>query len=192
MDFSDAVMLSGETAVGKYPLQAAQTIQRIAQVTEAYLAQNTHLHPRSTTSDELALTASMSRSVGYIADDINAKLVAVWSQRGSAAQLLSKARIDIPILALSSEPRICRQMCLGYGVIPRCRPIPTDIEAFTHMVDQLILGRHWAQVGDKIILVTGQPIGVSGSTNAIIVHRIADPGLAAETNAAEQDAVLVY
>ena len=82
MDFSDAVMLSGETAVGKYPLPAAQTIQRIAQVTEDYLAHNIHLHPRSATSDELAVTASMSRSVGYIADDIKAKLVAVWSQRG--------------------------------------------------------------------------------------------------------------
>ena len=172
IDLTDAVMLSGETAVGKYPLEAAQTIQRIARVTEAYLDQNKAVRPKTTTTDELLLTAAMARSVGQIVDDIAAKLVVVWSQTGSTARFLSKARIDVPIFALSSDQRACQQMCLHYGVIPRCHPIPKDISEFTRMAEKLIISRNWAEVGDKIVLVAGQPLGAAGTTNAIMVHSI--------------------
>jgi len=172
MDFTDAVMLSGETAVGKYPLKAAQTIQRIARVTEAYLDQEQTRPDKTVTTDEFLLTASMARSVAQIVEDISAKLVVVWSQSGASARLLSKARIDVPVLALSSDQRACQQMCLHYGVIPRCKPIPDDIRQFTHMVEQFITSRNWAQVGDKIVLVAGQPLGATGTTNAIMVHAI--------------------
>jgi pyruvate kinase len=172
MDLADAVMLSGETAVGKYPIEAAQTIQRIARVTEAYLAQNEQARPKTITTDELLLTAAIARSVGQIVDDISVRLVAVWSQSGSSARLLSKARIDVPILAMSSEQHNCRQMCLDYGVIPRCQPIPNGIEEFAGMVDKLIISRNWAHAGERIVLVAGQPIGTASATNAIIVHTI--------------------
>ena len=173
MDYTDAVLLSGETAIGKYPVKAAQTIERIASVTEAYLdKQYTVMHPKSTTTEELALTAAMACSVGQLVEDIDAKLVAVWSQSGSSARFLSKARIDVPILALSSDERSCRQMCLHYGVIPCCRPIPEDIGRFTSFIDKLITENKWAQAGDKIILVAGQPLGAPGTTNAIHVHNI--------------------
>ena len=173
MDYTDAVMLSGETAVGKYPLQAAQTIRRIAGVTEAYLDQHDIQRPKADTSEQLVLTAAMARSVAQIVDDIKAELVAVWSESGSAAQLLSKARIDVPILALSSRQRTCHQMSLHYGVIPRCLPIPGDIAEFTKVADRLILSRNWAQAGQRIVLVAGQPIGTAGSTDTITVHTIA-------------------
>ena len=173
MDFADAVMLSGETAIGKYPVKAAQTIERIARVTEAYLdKQYTVVHPKSATTEELALTAAMARSVGQLVEDIDAKLVAVWSQSSSTARFLSKARIDVAILALSSDERSCRQMCLHYGVIPCCRPIPEDIRQFTCLLDKLIIENNWAQPGDKIILVAGQPLGAPGTTNSIHVHNI--------------------
>lgn len=173
MDYTDAVLLSGETAVGKYPVKAAQTIERIARVTEAYLdKQYTVVHPKSTTTKELALTAAMARSVGQLVEDIDAKLVAVWSQSGSSARFLSKARIDVPILALSSDEKSCRQMCLHYGVIPCFQPIPKDIRQFTSLVDRIIIENNWAQAGDKIILVAGKPLGAAGTTNSIHVHNI--------------------
>ena len=173
MDYTDAVMLSGETAIGKYPIKAAQTIERIARVTEAYLdKQYTVVHPKSTTTEELAITAAMARSLGQLVEDIDAKFVAVWSQSGSSARLLSKARIDVPILALSSDEGSCQQMCLHYGVIPCCRPIPEDIRQFTCLIDKLIIENNWAQAGDKIILVAGQPLGAPGTTNSIHVHNI--------------------
>jgi pyruvate kinase len=172
MDFADAVMLSGETAVGKYPLDAVRTIQRIAQVTEAYLDEDDVVYQKIDTSDELQLTAAMVHSVAQITEDIDAKLVAIWSQSGSTARLLSKARIDFPILAFSSSERVCRQMCLHYGVIPRCRAVPADTQQFTKLVDELTLERKWAEAGDTIVLVAGQPIGVAGATNAIMVHSV--------------------
>jgi len=171
MDLTDAVMLSGETAIGKYPLKAVQTIRQIAKVTEAFIDRD-KVHPRSTTTEELVLTAAMAHSVGQIVDDVGAKFVAVWSQSGSSARFLSKTRIDVGILALSSDRKACQQMCLHYGVIPRCRAIPKDIEHFTQLVDQLIVESNWARAGEKIVLVAGQPIGAAGTTNAIIVHSL--------------------
>ncbi|MFC1783566.1 pyruvate kinase [Planctomycetota bacterium] len=172
MDFTDAVMLSGETAVGKYPLEAVRTIRRIAQVTETYLDQSNVPRPKFSTVEELALTAAMARSVAQIVDDIDAELVAVWSQTGSAARLLSKARIDVPVLALSSSELTCRQMALHYGVVPRCRPIPDDITQFTQTVEKLVLESKWCRVGDQIVLVAGRPLGAAGTTNAIMVHTV--------------------
>lgn len=175
MDFTDAVMLSGETSVGKYPLKAAQTIQRIARVTEKFLDKNKSMRRMATsTPDELVLTAAMAHSVNVIVNDISAKLVAVWSQTGSTVRLLSKERINVPILALSSSQRTCNQMSLHYGVIPRCQPVPKDIDQFTRMVEDQIVSRKWAQIGDTIVLVVGQRIGIAGATNAVIVHTVGD------------------
>ena len=174
MDLTDAVMLSGETSVGKYPIEAAKTIRRIALVTEAYIDNNEDERPKTVTKGELALTAAMVHSVDRIVDDISAKLVAVWSQTGSTVRLLSKERISVPILALSSDRLTCNQMSLHYGVIPRCQPIPEDIKQFTHIVEHYITSRNWARPGDKVVLVVGQQIGIAGATNAVIVHTLRD------------------
>jgi pyruvate kinase len=112
--------------------------------------------------------------VGIIVNDISAKFVAVWSQTGTTARLLSKERISVPILALSSDQRTCNQMSLHYGVIPRCQPIPENIDTFSRIVDHYIIRRKWAQAGENVVLVVGQRIGIAGATNAVIVHTISD------------------
>jgi pyruvate kinase len=172
MDYCDAVMLSGETSIGKYPLEAVRTISRISRVTEAYLDKHDQMHPRTTTTEDLRQTESISRSVGYIVDDIEPKLVVVWSQSGSSARLLSKARIDVPILALSSNQKVCRQMCLDYGVIPYCMPVPNTFQEFVDTVNELLLSSNRSRVGDKIVIVAGQPLGEPGGTNIIAVHTV--------------------
>jgi pyruvate kinase len=169
MDFTDAVMLSGETAVGKHPVKAVQTIERIAGVTEAYLDEQYIIHQRSITADQLALTAAITRGVAQLVEDIDVKLVAVWSQSGSTARLLSKARIDVPVLAFSSDEKSCRQMCLHYGVIPCCCPIPEDNERFASLVDKLVIENMWANAGDRMVLVAGKPLGAAGTTSSIHV-----------------------
>jgi len=174
MDLTDAVMLSGETAVGKYPLKATDTIRRIARVTENFVDKDKDVQRRTIVTDESALTVAMAHSVGTIVHDISAKLVAVWSQTGTTARLLSKERISVPILALSSDQRTCNQMSLHYGVIPHCQPIPENIDRFAQIVDRYIISRKWAQVGEKVVLVVGQCIGIAGATNAVIVHTISD------------------
>src|SRR4030042_26740 len=170
MDGCDAVMLSGETAIGKYPLEAVKTIGRIARTTEAYLDKHINRHPRTTTTEELRVTESISRSVGYVVDDIGSNLVVVWSEHGESARLLSKARIDVPILALSSNEKVCRQMCLDYGVIPNCLPIPSTVDEFVEVTEGFLVSRELAKAGDKVVLVAGQPLGEPGKTNTLIVH----------------------
>ena len=172
MDYADAVMLSGETAVGHYPIKAIQTIRQIAQITEAYLDQSNVLRPKIETGDQLVFAAAVARSVAQIIDDTQAKMVAVWSQTGSMAQFLSKARIDVPILAMSSNERISRQMALHYGVIGQHQSIPNDITDFTRNVDETILERQWVQIGDQIVLVAGPPLGTTGTINSILIHTV--------------------
>ncbi|MBN1845849.1 MAG: pyruvate kinase [Sedimentisphaerales bacterium] len=172
MDYADAVMLSGETAVGKYPQAAVRTIRRIAKVTERYMDQHDIPRPKMNTEADLALTAALARSVAQIVEDTGAKMVAVWSQTGSTARLLSKARIDVPILAMSSQQRVCGQMALHYGVIARYQAIPADIGALAGLVDRLVLERHWAQIGDQIVLVAGHPLGAAGTTNVLMMHTV--------------------
>ncbi len=172
MDFADAVMLSGETAVGKYPIKAIQTIRQIAQITEAYLDQSDAPRPKIETGEQLIFAAAVARSVAQIIDDTDAKMVAVWSQTGSMAQFLSKARIDVPILAMSSNERISRQMALHYGVIGQYQSIPNDIADFTRKVDEIVLERKWVQSGDQIVLVAGPPLGTTGTINSILIHTV--------------------
>jgi len=172
MDYCDAVMLSGETAVGKYPVEAVKTITRIAKVTEAYLDEHIERHPRMSAPQQLRLTESISRSVGYIVDDIDAKVVVVWSQSGSSARLLSKSRIDVAVAALSSDERVCRQMCLDYGVAPYCVPIPATVDDFVKVADELVVKHNLARPAEKIVLVAGQPLGKPGRTNTIVVHTV--------------------
>ena len=153
-------------------IKTVKTIRRIAAVTETYLSQRQKDDTRTSTTKELLQTAALAHSVGQIVKDISAKMVAVWSQTGETARLLSKERIDVPILALSSETRTCHQMSLHYGVIPRCQPISENIDSFTRNVDHQILSRKWARIGDKIVLLVGQPLSAPGTTNAIIIHSI--------------------
>ncbi|OQA01120.1 MAG: Pyruvate kinase I [Planctomycetes bacterium ADurb.Bin412] len=175
MDYTDAVMLSGETAIGKYPLHAVRTITKIAKVTESFMDQIDLPRPKIETNHELAVTAAIARTVAQMIDEIGAKLVAVWSQTGSTAQLLSKARIDVPIIAMSSDEFACRQMSLHYGVIPVCIPVPGDIREFSDLADKLSLENQLAQPGDPVVLIAGRPLGAPGTTNAIMVHTLVTP-----------------
>ena len=172
MDYTDAVMLSGETAIGKYPLRAIKIINDTAETTETYLDSTDTVHPKGTFSEETVLSATIASCVAQIVDDIQSPLVAVWSQGGLSAQLLGKTRIDVPILALSSDMKVCRQMCLNYGVIPNYQETTPTIDQFTHLVDQLAQKLELARKGDTIVLVTGRQLGDQATTNAIVVHAV--------------------
>ena len=172
MDFTDAVMLSGETAVGKYPRQAVQTIRRIAGNTEAYLDEHSEPRPSIQATEEMAVTATLARSVAQMIDDLEVKLVLTWSQAGGTARLLSKSRIDVPIVAFSSDELFCRQMSLHYGVIPVRAQLPKDTKEFIQAAEDLILERKWAKPLDKIIVLPGRGLAVPATSHAILLHTI--------------------
>lgn len=171
IDYADAVMLSGETAVGQYPVEAVKTMGKIARVTERYLDQAEHIQPpKVEATGGLAVRAAVVRGVGQIVEDIDAKVVAVWTRSGASAQVLSKSRIDVPIIAISSDRKASRQMCLHYGVISRHRQQPNDIPHFAAMVDEIVIGGQLAGSGDSIVLVAGAPFSGSATTDAVLVH----------------------
>jgi pyruvate kinase len=165
-------MLSGETSVGKYPVQAVQAINRIASVTESFLEKTDFPRPRITTDQTLVITAAIARSVAQIVGDIDAKLVAVWSHTGSSARLLSKARIDTFIIVFNSNIRFCRQMSLDYGVIPFYHNVPENVENFVNFVEQFLINHHLAKADDNIIIVVGEPVVAEGTKIAVLAHTI--------------------
>lgn len=176
LDGADAVMLSGETAVGRYPVLAVDHMRMIAQHTESYLAQQ----PQSA-SPPLRLvasryrTAALAHGVWTIARDYGAKLIVVWSQRGGGARLLSQNNFQIPVLAISSDERALRQMQLLRGVTPIHMQPPRSLADFTRRVDDLLRQGGWAALGDRCILMAGAPLGIARNTNTIALHEVGNP-----------------
>src|SRR5687768_9154710 len=171
-DGTDAVMLSGETSVGKFPIGAVHMMTHIASVTEQYLIQHeTDVRPRIIDKVN-QFSAALARGVWQIVRDLDIKLVAVWSQTGTTARIFSKYRFPIPTIALSSNVRALRQMALNFGVIPQEMSQPSDMESLIAQVDKLVQERHFAQASDRIIIAAGTAMGAPGCNNGIVIHTV--------------------
>ncbi len=175
-DKADAVMLSGETAVGKYPALVVEHMRRIAEFTEEFLAQQ----PQQTSAppklrESRYRTAALAHGVWTVAQDIAAKLVIVWSQQGGGARYLSQNNFSIPIIAVSSDERAVRRMQLLRGVTPLLMQRPERIRHFKEMIEKRLIESGLAQAGDVCIVVAGEPIGVEGITNSLRIHTIGEP-----------------
>lgn len=174
---ADAVMLSGETAVGQFPVLTVETMRRIAEQTEAHLALQP---PRGSAPVRLVesryRTAALAHGVWTTAQDWGARFIVVWSQHGGGARYLSQNNFNIPILAVSSDERALRQMQLARGVTPIAMPVPESLSSWTRQVDTYLQAADWAIAGHRCLLVAGAPLGVSGVTNRLAIHTIGDPG----------------
>lgn len=169
-DQADAVMLSGETAIGIDPPASVRTIENIARVTEEFQDK----HPSAAASLDLNLLprsqAALAHGVKRIAQQAQCSLVLVWSQSGATAGLLSKTRIGVPIIGLSSKPAVCRRMALQYGVIPHLMDLPASSKDLLDIIDDLAPKKGWAKTGDSIVVVTGHPLGTPTTTDTIHLH----------------------
>ncbi len=175
-DGADAVMLSGETAVGKYPVQTVHTMARIAVATEADMRLNSTDwdRPPRRLRETRYRTAALAHGVSVVVRDLDAKLVITWSQTAGGARYLSQNRLHVPIIAASSNPVALRHMCLMYGVCPIALKPPADAEQFVALMDQVVLDRAWAHPGDAVVFVKGEPLGVSGVTNKLRLHYVGE------------------
>jgi len=175
-DGTDAVMLSGETSVGKFPLGTVHTMAHVAEVTEDYLIHSTAPPPlpAKTGSPTLRFSSAIARGVRDIVDDLNVKLVVVWSQTGATARIFSKGRFPVPLVALSSEHGVLRKMALHFGVIPHEMAPPETMLLLVQSVDALVRERKFAAFGDRIIIVAGAALGTPGTLNGIILHTIGE------------------
>ncbi len=169
-DQADAVMLSGETAIGANPAAAVRTIENIARVSEEFQDK----HPSAAPGLDLDLLprsqAALAHGVHRIAQQARCSLVVVWSESGGTAGLISKTRIGVPIIALSSNPAVCRRMALQYGVIPYLMDLPPSSKELLSVIDKLAPQNGWAKTGETIVVVTGHPLGTPTTTDTIHLH----------------------
>lgn len=173
LDGADAVMLSGETAVGKYPVGAVHVLTEIAENTEAYIRKaGKEIAPPKLLQMTHHRTAAIAHGARSIVNDVGAKLVVVWSQAGGSARYLSKNRLPVPIVALSTDPGAVRRMAMLYGVTPLRGEIPRHFDDLPLMVDKLLAEKKWAEPGDRVVIAAGAPLGIVGVTNSLSVHTV--------------------
>jgi pyruvate kinase len=178
-DGTDAVMLSGETSVGKFPVGAVHTMNHIADVTETYLMESSAPIQPTVRAKTMLLSASVARGVWQIVNDLKVKLVVVFSQTGATARIFSKYRFPVPLVALSSNHGVLRQMALHYGVIPQEMVAPDDMRTLVQQVDTLVRSNNLAATSDRIVIVAGSALGTPGTLDGIVIHTLGEqiPGL---------------
>ena len=174
-DQADAVMLSGETAVGRHAVLAVQHMARIAMQTEGYLAT---LPPSPSPPAKLQQSryhaAALAHGVWTIAQDVVAACIVVWSESGAGARYLSQNNFTVPIFAVTSDERAARRMQLLRGVVPLRMDPPKSIDAFGGIMDHYLRNAGKAQPGDAFILIGGEPLGESGVTDSIAIHTVGE------------------
>ncbi len=175
-DGADAVMLSAETATGKWPVLAVETMRRIASVAEERIAEipSHHEAPRELVQSRYQ-TAALAHGAWQIARDIGAKAVVCWSEAGGTARYLSQNDFDIPIIAYSSSLRACRRMAILRAVTAVCLRVPdgpSPLASWNEQVDRFLLSRKFANQGDPIVILCGRPLGTAKSVNVVAVHRV--------------------
>ncbi len=173
-DGTDAVMLSGETSVGKFPVGAVYTMSHVAATTENYVASTDSAREPVMRLKMLQLSGAIAKGVWQMVHDLNLKLVAIWSQTGGTARIFSKARFPVPIIALSSDHRALRRMALHYGVVPQEMIPPTDSIGLVRQMDRLVQERNYAAPGDRIVIVAGSSMGTPGTMNSVIIHTVGE------------------
>ena len=191
-DGADVLMLSGETAAGKYPVLVVQTMAQIIQEAENYARESSerhtlqplgHVHARRTfamdedhTEDpELALEVPdmVSAAAVYAAEQLGVRRIVAFSQRGFTARLVARYRPQSPIMAFTPDERVARQIQLVWGVRPFVAELQVgSLDDIVQVVERELLGAQLVKPGDLIIILMGHPVRERPLTNLMRVHRI--------------------
>jgi pyruvate kinase len=170
LDGADALMLSGETSVGAHPIEAVQTMARIAaKIEENVLAD---IVPLTTTPRTKG--GAITHAAADVGDVLGARYLVAFTQSGDSARRMSRLRSRIPLLAFTPVAAVRSQLALTWGVETFLTPFVTHTDQMVLQVDRLLLEAGRAQAGDLVVIVAGTPPGTVGSTNALRVHRIGD------------------
>jgi len=172
-DGTSAIMLSGETAVGKYPLQAIKTMAKIAERIERSIDYKERFR-QGEYQMEPSITNAISHATVTISHDLNVTAIVTVSLSGNTAQNVTKYRPICPIIACTPDPVVQRQLNLNWGIIPLLTRKETETnELFNHAVDTALRAGYLDE-GDYVILTAGVPVGHSGTTNMIKVHVVGE------------------
>jgi pyruvate kinase len=173
LDGTDAVMLSAETSIGRYPVPAVQTMARIITSTEAGqggLPPQRQLpelaHPPRTQGGAIAAAASQ------VARSIGATALVAFSQTGDTVRRLARLHCELPLLAFTPDESVRNQLCLSWGVQAFLAPLVHHTDEMSGQVDMAMLALRLGQIGDQVVIVAGSPPGTPGSTNMLRVHQL--------------------
>jgi pyruvate kinase len=171
LDGSDALMLSEETAIGSYPVQAVETMVKIALEAETMFPYEEMV--RSRWQDILPeIDDAAAKAACQMAHQVQAKAVIAFTTSGTTALRVSKYRPYHPILAITPSPSVVNRLSLIWGVLPIKKAEPANLEEVFALASRVALEANLAKRGDLIVIVAGIPLGVPGSTNLVKIHGI--------------------
>jgi len=172
LDGTDAVMLSGETASGKYPVQAVQMMNAIICQAEANMSRWGHWQGLDASHVSYDDTFFMTQAARELAHDRNVAAIAVFTKSGRTALLMSKARSDVPIQAFTPELSTYRRMNLYWGVQPHLVPHAETIDGMLNVVEAAMIASTPIQKGQQVIVLCGFPVHAIRPTNMALLHTV--------------------
>lgn len=172
-DGTDAIMLSGETAAGNYPVESVQTMNNIAEKTETALDHQSILKNRSESVD-MTITDAISQSVTHTAMNLSVSAIITPTESGHTARMIAKYRPKAPIIAVTYSDRVDRQLSLVWGVLPITGEKASSTDEMLDVAIDLGLQANLLKRGDRVVITAGVPVGETGTTNIMKVHIIGD------------------
>ncbi|HEX5495371.1 MAG TPA: pyruvate kinase [Mycobacteriales bacterium] len=169
LDGADAVMLSGETSVGRYPVEAVQTMARIVTTVDAGPFEVPALRHGPRTKG-----GAIARAAKDVGEVIGAGALVCFTQSGDTVRRLARLRSRLPLLAFTPEASVRRRLALTWGVRTFLVPPVGNTDEMVRQVQEVLLSRNLLGVGEQVVIVAGSPPGVPGSTNALRVWRLGD------------------
>ena len=173
-DGTDAVMLSGETAVGEYPLKALDMMAKIICQAEAHIDEWGHWHGPSIADTQGDNTVFMSLAVRELAHDRNVAAIAVFTMSGRTALFVSKTRPGVPILAFTPDTRTYNRLEMYWGVVPYLVPPSATLEEMLMDVDTVMKDSGEVEPGQQVALTCGFPVATINPTNLVLLHSISE------------------
>ena len=170
LDGTDAVMLSGETSVGEYPVLTVQTMARIVESTEMHGLERI----RPVSAKPRTQGGIITLAANEVAEFVGAKFICIFTESGDTARRMSRLRPAIPMMAFAVDPAIRRRMAITWGVQSTLVEHVAHTDLMFLQVDEFFLGNGLANEGDKVVVISGSPPGIIGSTNDIRIHKIGD------------------
>ncbi|MFT2751288.1 pyruvate kinase [Clavibacter sp. Sh2088] len=170
LDGADALMLSGETSVGEFPVVTVKTMARIIESTEEHgLERIPELGTRPFTQG-----GAITLAAAEVAEFVEARFLCVFTESGDSVRRMTRLRNGIPILAFTPNEGIRRRLALSWGVQTYLVDTVTHTDQMFHQVDDVLLAEGLAEVGQKVVVIAGSPPGIAGSTNELRVHVVGD------------------
>src|SRR3989449_8245043 len=171
-DGADAIMLSAESATGRYPVEAVEVMARIAERAEqATLRMDT---PRKHSDGAVGFPEAISDAAATAARVLKARAIVAFTQSGFSARLISQERPRAPIIALTPFVEVQRRLALSWGVSSR---LIHKVETTDEMIEEIeatLLGDGAVGPGDVLVIISGSPMWVSGTTNLLKLHRVGE------------------